>query len=304
MKIIRPIDIDLLSLQDLLTNISKSNLNKKPFVIVQDSPCLLRETLEVLQLGISPILYTNDSVISGDIYSGSEDLRSWLMSSSVDKKRQLVESIFNNLNILPLMNVFKTNPSGDIGYHNNYHTMTMIINTYNACQLEMLDDKSQKILVISSLYHDFNHSGGESTDDQNIIRALNAVENSPYLDFFIELLADIKDTVAVTQYPYLCQPHNIYQKIIRDCDLLQSLEPNWLEQLFIGLLSEINVSQKMKNLSPFTSLEFADMQIKFINSLHFYSNYGKLKKFELTNKFLPNVYKLKNEFVQNYELQF
>ena len=49
--------------------------------------------------------------------------------------------------------------------------------------------------------------------------------------------------IDATQYPYILEPDemDLKQQIIRDADLMQVFEPNWIQQLMLGLCSEMDI---------------------------------------------------------------
>jgi hypothetical protein len=57
-------------------------------------------------------------------------------------------------------------------------------------------------------------------------------------------LNQMLETVRVTQYPFIHTPKTIEQKIIRDADLMQILEPEWFDHVILGLQAEFKAGGK------------------------------------------------------------
>lgn len=97
-----------------------------------------------------------------------------------------------------------------------------------------------------------------------------------------------KQILDATQYPYVIESDKLdeFQAIIRDADLTQVFESNWIYQNIFGLSKELNV----------TPMEFMKGQRKFLESVKFNTVYGEqlmkkkwsqvMKEFELLEKIL------------------
>jgi hypothetical protein len=77
----------------------------------------------------------------------------------------------------------------------------------------------------------------------------------------------MKSILDATQYPYVIASNELdeYQKIIRDADLCQIYEYNWLQQNIFGLSQEMKIP--VEQLIPGT--------IAFLNSVEPLTDYGK-----------------------------
>lgn len=157
--------------------------------------------------------------------------------------------------------------SNNLPYHNIKHTFDVFINSYKIGTYENLNEKEIAELGVSALFHDYNHSGGELTDDDNIKNAILGVEqfftlNKNYsTQYNIE---NIIDTIKITRFPYLQDPQNISQKIIRDADLLQTFEDDWIKMVLFGLRKEMKLSMK----------EMLGIQTKFLENIKFNTDYA------------------------------
>lgn len=183
------------------------------------------------------------------------------------------------LNVLEIINDYESlkkglkylvynNKSNNAPYHNFNHLLTVTKHCYRALSyMDMLGDVKCEMLLLSALFHDFNHSMGKEKDDVNIQQAKLGlfdfcVDSGLNLDF--PFMCGIIDA---TQYPYVIEAENltIYQAIIRDADLCQVLEYDWIKQVILGLSEEMNIS-------------VGDMivgQRKFVESVKFITDYGK-----------------------------
>lgn len=131
--------------------------------------------------------------------------------------------------------VFHKSTSNGVPYHNMYHVMCMVRNCFIIASALEIHKKEIKNLLIAALFHDFNHSGGKLKDSENVKNAILAFEEHSKQPKEDNL--KIIEIIKATEYPYVISEDklNIYQKIIRDADLLQSFEDNYIQQITIGL---------------------------------------------------------------------
>jgi hypothetical protein len=164
--------------------------------------------------------------------------------------------------------ILLNNPSNNAPYHNLNHLLTVTKQTYYALDyMTMLDDDKVEPLLLAALFHDYNHSMGEKKDNFNIEDAklgLKTFVDIEKIDFDLEFMYSILDA---TQYPYVIEGKdlNIYQSIIRDADLFQVFEYDWVKQCIVGLSSEMNTSIN----------DLIVGQRKFLESIKFLTSYGK-----------------------------
>jgi len=165
------------------------------------------------------------------------------------------------------------NNSNDKPYHNLNHLLTVLKYCYiGASQEGVADEKELRELLLSAIFHDVNHTGGKKTDDINIKNSKKSIKdfvNSQEIDVDLESINKILDA---TQYPYVIDGKdlNLRQAIIRDADLMQVFEYNWIHQNIAGLSSELNMS----------FIDFVKPQRKFLDSAEFNTNWGKEMKKE------------------------
>jgi hypothetical protein len=162
--------------------------------------------------------------------------------------------------------IIKNSKSNDLPYHNFNHLLTVVRYTYGACRFYELTEKEEKEMLMAALFHDVNHSGGKETDDLNV-----KVAKLTVLDFINDYDIDIDGDevcriIDATQYPYVIEPEDmdLKQQIIRDADLLQALEPNWIQQIIMGLSEEMNIPIEV----------MISGQRKFLMNAQFNTNWG------------------------------
>lgn len=161
--------------------------------------------------------------------------------------------------------------SNDKPYHNLNHLLTVLKYCYlGALEETISSEKELRELLVSAIFHDVNHSGGKKTDDVNIKNSKKAIKEfveSQDIDVNVESMNKILDA---TQYPYAIDSKDLdkRQAIIRDADLMQVFEYNWIHQNIAGLSSELNMN----------FLDFVKPQRKFLDSTEFNTKWGKKMK--------------------------
>lgn len=196
--------------------------------------------------------------------------------AGIDDKELSIIEIISKYDLLSqtLKYIISNSNSNYAPYHNLNHLLTVTKHVYYGLKTEgILDGKNGVLSLVSAMFHDFNHSEGKNKDDQNVADAKegvrkfakeNSITNSD-LEFIDKML-------DATQYPYIIENKDLnkYQAIIRDADIMQLLEYNWLQQTILGLSKELGMSVE----------EFMKGQKKFMDSVEFISDYGKKMKKE------------------------
>jgi hypothetical protein len=158
-------------------------------------------------------------------------------------------------------------------YHNNNHMINVLNNSkmlFNIYQKKYnLTNNDKFILVIASLFHDFNHSGGKLTDNENIKNALIGLKNFLEENELDNYYSNIKNLIECTEFPHKKIELTVLQKIIRDADTISGIRDGW-ENIIKNLAEESNIELK----------EFIPIQIKFLNTINFNMKYSNdlLKK--------------------------
>lgn len=162
--------------------------------------------------------------------------------------------------------------SNNVPYHNLNHLLTVLKYVHNGLQVEGITDKEEvKNILVAALFHDVDHSSGKETDDVNVATAKETIRTFSK-STGVELDFDITDEILdATEYPYKIEGGDLTlrQGIIRDADLMQVFEYNWIHQNICGLSQELNIE----------FFTFIELQEKFLNAVEFNTKWGKeLKK--------------------------
>lgn len=163
---------------------------------------------------------------------------------------------FSNSNYLP--------------YHNLNHLLTVLKYSDMIAHGEGVYFDQRTSLHLAALFHDVNHSGGKLKDFENIENAINSfVEfTNMYMDLYnkddVRIHDEVINLIRVTEYPYVKPNSSLtkMEKIIRDADLMQAFEYNWINQTTLGLSSENNIPIK----------EFIPKQRIFLESVSFFTD--------------------------------
>lgn len=171
-------------------------------------------------------------------------------------------------------------------YHNIRHMLHVMWECYDGAVYHGLDRRQFRNILISAIGHDLNHSRRTGGDDgKEIETALRTLANN-ILAFDKEYFDEIEVNIRATQYPYVIPEDQLKQsqRIIRDADMSQTFSPVWLQQTIFGLAEE----------SGKRPLELLEGQVPFLNSLKFFSEWGR-------SKFTPQIEAKKKE-VEEYLL--
>lgn len=135
--------------------------------------------------------------------------------------------------------------SSNANYHSTRHMREMTSIAYWLLHREYFSEAFEqkgrihsydqsKAMVIACMIHDMNHSLGHEDDDYNINQALKALRtfyhDRPLTIGFLSksdtMYSQVEDNIRITRFPYSDdkQPQTIYQKCIRDADILYSMQ--------------------------------------------------------------------------------
>jgi hypothetical protein len=160
--------------------------------------------------------------------------------------------------------IFENNPSNYLPYHDLNHAMTVLkYCDYLAEKEEVYFDKRIP-LYLGALFHDFNHSGGKLSEPENIENAKAGFnEFAMQENLSANIMVLVNGIIEATEYPYNVNlPHSKctkLQKIIRDADMMQQYECNWVSQSTLGLAKEAGQDPK----------KFIPYQRRFLEELKF-----------------------------------
>lgn len=167
-----------------------------------------------------------------------------------------------------LKHIILTNTANNAPYHNLNHLLTVTRHAHEGLRFDNYYGSMIEEVLVACLFHDYNHSQGKLPDSENVrvakegmVDFLNSLEHNPLDTDFMEHIID------ATQYPYVIPSDKLcpYQKIIRDADLCQIYEYDWLKQNIFGLSLEMGIP--VVDLLP--------GQMKFLQSIEPLTEYGK-----------------------------
>jgi hypothetical protein len=175
---------------------------------------------------------------------------------------EFFEAILDQLDLVELNDwVYLHNPSVYAPYHGAQHETLMTCYAYLACQHEGLLISEHRLVIAAACMHDFNHSGADLhpnlDDSHNIERALAGLAKlrgtEPEL-FFSREWQEISRLIACTRYPYLAEPADLLEKIMRDADMsMPYVDSPLCEKLFLGLRQELAAAGKVYTLDEFAN---------------------------------------------------
>jgi len=167
-----------------------------------------------------------------------------------------------------LIHLIKNNSANNAPYHNLYHTMNALINAGRIIFNDFPDINysGNRAILAAVLFHDFNHSMGELTDNENINIALKNVEQKMNGKEDEDFINYVKGLISCTRFPYnkddlLSDP----MKIIRDADMSQIATENYFQQNVLGLSQELKIPLD----------KFISNQISFLSQVEFHTNFAK-----------------------------
>lgn len=202
---------------------------------------------------------TNNSIIKALEESTSKD-KKILEAIEIIDKYEYLQKAFKYI----LLN----SKSNNGPYHNLNHLLTVLKYCYLGALSEGIkDEKELRELLIAAIFHDVNHTIGKEKDDVNVQNSKDAIGKFVKQE---EIDADtdyMNKLLDATQYPYLIEGKDLdlKQGIIRDADLMQVFEYNWIHQNIAGLSSELKMD----------FLDFVQPQRKFLESAAFNTDWGK-----------------------------
>ena len=202
---------------------------------------------------------TNNSIIKALEESTSKD-KKILEAIEIIDKYEYLQKAFKYI----LLN----SKSNNGPYHNLNHLLTVLKYCYLGALSEgVKDEKELRELLVAAIFHDVNHTIGKEKDDVNVQNSKDAIDKflkQEEIDVDTDYMNKLLDA---TQYPYVIEGKDLdlKQGIIRDADLMQVLEYNWIHQNIAGLSSELKMD----------FLDFVQPQRKFLESAAFNTDWGK-----------------------------
>lgn len=160
--------------------------------------------------------------------------------------------------------IIENSNSNHLPYHNLNHLLTVLKYCDYIAMGEMVYYDNRMDLYLAALFHDVNHSGGKLKDDKNIQNAKDAFCIFSINEKLSNKMYDkVLSLINCTQYPYHVpfDDLTLHHKIIRDADMMQAFEYNWIHQTTLGLASE----------SDKTFQDFIKLQRAFLENVTFYT---------------------------------
>lgn len=187
-----------------------------------------------------------------------------------------------------------TNP-----YHNANHIFAMMYHIcciYEKSQNDnyefKLDNEGLYILLISAIFHDFNHSAGRYDDNTNVNIAIDVMKNYIDKEYINDITSGnkmkeiIEDNINATCYPYTIEDKdlNLYQRILRECDILVSFSSDYFTQCACGLKDEMRIQDWNKFFGEhikFLMESWKDMKLSYSKKIIEENKVSLLEEVEL-----------------------
>jgi hypothetical protein len=198
----------------------------------------------------------------------------------------VLQTILDDDDLIKAFNfIFDKSTGSRNPYHNCNHLLVAFKNAIDAAKYEKISKSDTKNLLFATLLHDINHSGGKTDDKINVDRSKKVIAKlikDENIDVDIDIINELLDA---TEYPYAIDDADLnkLQKIIRDVDLTQMFEENWISQILLGLGDELNK----------TFDDTIEMQFKFANSVKYRTDWGNKIAKPKTEKHIEQLKKLK-----------
>ena len=128
-------------------------------------------------------------------------------------------------------------------YHNLRHMLHVTWEAYDGCIYHNLRPEQFRSVLVAAMFHDFNHSAGTGNDDLEVKCAIRAFEK--YMDPVDAGNArEIITHIKATEYPYVIHTEKLLigSKILRDADMSQTFSVAWIQQILLGLSSEMRMT--------------------------------------------------------------
>jgi hypothetical protein len=147
--------------------------------------------------------------------------------------------------------IVENNKSNAAPYHSLHHMLRVMYHCNEGAEYHKLDSLSRINLLVAALFHDFSHTQGKEKDDVNVQIAISGVQswyNSNPLNETNVNIDKVVEIIKATQYPYVIPAEDltIEQAIIRDADLMPSLEVDWINTMIVGLKEEMGVDSFLR----------------------------------------------------------
>lgn len=188
-----------------------------------------------------------------------------------------INFILEQYNLTDVADYIAAHDTG-LPYHNAAHCRSVALRCFDLAMMAgtpvFFEQDEIVVLLCAALFHDFGHKGSTVTDSVNVETAKAAAVK--YLtfnatrEFYEDEVNAILELITVTEFPFIHDPQNLLQQIIRDADLMQCFDPDGISTIFDGLYQELEV--KLGKLTPMQKYE---AQMNFLRSATFFTEPGK-----------------------------
>lgn len=175
------------------------------------------------------------------------------------------------------------NPSKDVPYHNNQHMAKVWKLAQFMWKIEKTDvdlhlgeQWSEIALMLAARLHDWGHSAGKEKDEVNIhVAKMKAklIMNSLSVDVPKRVQEVVLEAIACTQFPFVIDPRNRLEEVLRDADLLYTACMDDPVIVMEHLRAEMEVAYGRK----ITYAEMCKGQKAFLESARLYTSTGEHK---------------------------
>jgi hypothetical protein len=162
---------------------------------------------------------------------------------------------------------FIKNNKGNLNpYHNLYHMQCVVENVSILTSGSGLDEEDVRKLLIAAIFHDFNHTTNKDTESNNIEDAIQGLQEC-CTALGEEFHASYVNLIQSTSYPYINEAFDLSysEQILRDADMLQCFDKNYIQQVAIGLSNEWKMDM-VKSL---------DVQYNYVSNVEFCTPIGR-----------------------------
>jgi hypothetical protein len=211
------------------------------------------------------------------------------MEIKIYNNNEVLSAISHNFLLCDAFNyILNNSKSNTLPYHNLKHSVDVL----GMCMT--IEPTSSITLKLAALFHDFNHSGGELSDEDNVQMAIDGITD--YYNYGTEnltekALLEIIEIIEATQYPYIIDKKDLTknQSIIRDADLMVSMNDGFWSMGIFGLMDEMKIedinSMVKGQISFHNSIELTNPTAKylydnnwsFLDTLNSFSKILKIK---------------------------
>lgn len=153
-------------------------------------------------------------------------------------------------------------------YHNFRHLMYVMCAAHEGGEFmnyhELFGKRSFRALLIAAMFHDYGHDGKMGNDEAEVDRSIMSVKEH-LLPSDYDLIDAISNFIRATQFPYVECEQNMGTDIIRDADISQVFDDEWIQQIIFGLSREMGINE----------FQMLELQLKFIPAMVFHTPWAE-----------------------------